>query len=97
MPPGSPHKGTALLSLMIQLQSHAAVYVGDDQTDEDVFQADRNLILGIRIGMSAESRAQWYLNRQGETLRLLQYLVRRLDGARNIRRGAPAIRTRRMP
>lgn len=92
MPPGSPHKGTALLGLMIQLQSHGAVYVGDDETDEDAFGVDRSMILGIRVGKNAASRASLYLNRQGETLRLLQYLVRHLDGDRNLNRHTPAIK-----
>ena len=37
IPPGTPHKGTALLELMRQLKCEAALYVGDDDTDEDVF------------------------------------------------------------
>ena len=37
MPPTASHKGTALLEYMRRLDCSTALYVGDDETDEDVF------------------------------------------------------------
>ncbi len=77
VPPGSPHKGTALLSLMVRLHCHRAVYVGDDQTDEDIFGIDSKMVLGIRVGRNTESKAAYYLQeRQADMVRLLKVLTR---------------------
>ncbi len=77
VPPGSPHKGTALLSLMAHLQCHRAVYVGDDQTDEDVFGLDPGMLLGIRVGRHTGSNAAYYVQeRQEDMVRLLKILAR---------------------
>ena len=50
IPPGSLHKGSAMLELMHQLQTSAALYVGDDDTDEDVFSLPDERIVTVRIG-----------------------------------------------
>jgi trehalose 6-phosphate phosphatase len=74
IPSGSFHKGSAMLELMHQLKSSAALYVGDDDTDEDVFSLPDERIVTVRIGRKAASAAQWYLARQSQIGRLLQYL-----------------------
>ena len=74
-PPGSLHKGSAMLELMHQLQSSAALYVGDDDTDEDVFSLPDERIVTVRVGKKAASAAQFYLERQSQVGRLLQYLA----------------------
>lgn len=79
IPPGSPNKGTALFALMTHLQSHGALYIGDDDTDEDVFGLDPGVILGVRVGKSSVSRAQFYLNRQESMSSLLRHLTGLLD------------------
>jgi trehalose-phosphatase len=38
VPASAPHKGAALLELMHQLNCTAALYIGDDDTDEDVMK-----------------------------------------------------------
>ena len=75
IPPGSLHKGSALLELMHQLQSSAALYVGDDDTDEDVFSLPDERIVAVRIGRKAASAAEFYLHRQSQMGSLLEYLV----------------------
>lgn len=75
IPPGSLHKGSAMLELMHQLQSSAALYVGDDDTDEDVFSLPDERIVTVRVGKKAASAAQFYLERQSQVGLLLQYLA----------------------
>ena len=76
IPPGSPHKGSALVSLMQRLRCAAALYVGDDDTDEDVFALQDERILSVRIGRKSLSAARYYLRRQSEIEALLEYLLR---------------------
>lgn len=75
IPSGNLHKGTAMLELMHQLQSTAALYVGDDDTDEDVFSLPDERIVSVRVGKKAATAAQWYLTRQSQIGQLLQYLT----------------------
>ena len=76
IPSGNLHKGSAMLELMHQLKSSGALYVGDDDTDEDVFSLPDERIVTVRIGKKAASAAQWYLARQSQIGLLLQYLTR---------------------
>ena len=76
IPSGSLHKGSAMLELMHQLRTPPALYVGDDDTDEDVFSLPDERIVTVRIGKKAASAAQLYLTRQSQIGRLLQYLIR---------------------
>lgn len=60
---------------MHQLQISAALYVGDDDTDEDVFSLPDERIVSVRVGKKAATAAQWYLTRQSQIGQLLQYLT----------------------
>ena len=53
--------------------------MGDDETDEDVFELADGLIMGVRVGRQAESRAQYYLKHQSEMEEVIRFLVRRID------------------
>ncbi len=75
IPSGNLHKGSAMLELMHQLGSSAALYVGDDDTDEDVFSLPDERIVSVRIGRKAASAAPWYLARQSQIGLLLKYLT----------------------
>jgi trehalose 6-phosphate phosphatase len=75
IPSGNLHKGTAMLELMHQLQTSAALYVGDDDTDEDVFALPDERIVSVRVGKKAATAAQWYLTRQSQIGQLLTYLI----------------------
>ena len=53
-----------------------AFYLGDDVTDEDVFEIDQpGRLLSVRIGESIGSAAKFFLRRQSEVDRLLSKLV----------------------
>jgi trehalose 6-phosphate phosphatase len=73
MPAGSPNKGDALKRLRRLALCSAALYVGDDETDEDAF-AVRGAV-SVRVGPKQRSRARWYLRRQSEIDRLLEELM----------------------
>ena len=74
--PDAPHKGLALERERSHFACDTAVYVGDDETDEDVFQIDRpGELLSIRVGRKRTSSAPYYIRNQVEIDRLLQTLV----------------------
>lgn len=75
IPSTSPHKGEALIALMKKTQSDSAIYVGDDQTDEDVFEMAHPKVLGIRIGKIRKTQASFYLKTQSEINRLLSHIL----------------------
>jgi trehalose 6-phosphate phosphatase len=79
LPPGSTRKGDAARSLMIHLRRAGLFFVGDDETDEDVFGLTEGLIMGVRVGQQAESRAQYYLKHQSEIEDVIRFLVHRID------------------
>jgi trehalose 6-phosphate phosphatase len=76
LPRGGPHKGDALQRARIALACKTAIYVGDDDTDEDAFtSADPDQLLAIRIGHSRSSRAPYYLKAQPDIDALLWQLL----------------------
>jgi trehalose 6-phosphate phosphatase len=65
-----------------------AIYVGDDETDEDVFHLDEpGQLLTIRVGGSPTTRAMFCLRSQGEIDQLLRCLVKMRPAARPLRSG----------
>lgn len=77
-PDNAPNKGTALAAFMQQANRHAAIYVGDDRTDEDAFRLELASFAAIRVGRREHSAAPYFLEAQADTDRLLELL---LDGA----------------
>jgi len=76
VPLGAPNKGDALRRLLGIERCQAALYVGDDVTDEDVFRLERSGgVLAIRVGRLRSSAASWYLRDQGEVDGLLATLA----------------------
>lgn len=75
IPPGTPHKGSALQALMDQLRSPAALYVGDDDTDEDVFALSDERIVSVRVGHKEGSAARYYLQQQPQIAWLFARLL----------------------
>jgi len=76
LPRDAPTKGTALVRACRLLVCESALYVGDDETDEDVFRAlGRERLLGIRVGPAKGSRAAYCIKHQGEIDGLLRQLV----------------------
>jgi trehalose 6-phosphate phosphatase len=75
MPHGGPDKGVALQQARRQFACDTAIYVGDDETDEDAFASDRPVrLLSIRIGFAGESKARFRLRGQTEIDALLRIL-----------------------
>lgn len=77
LPIGAPHKGIALLKERTRLGCDTAIYIGDDETDEDVFSLDQpGNLLSIRVGKKRTSSASFYLKNQREMDAFIQYLIR---------------------
>lgn len=77
LPAGTGNKGTALVALCRRLRCESALFVGDDDNDEDVFAlAPHRPVLGIRVGRSRNSKAEYFLPRQTAINQLLSRLVR---------------------
>lgn len=76
VPERAPNKGDALLELRRAEQADTALYVGDDVTDEDVFELDQpGRLLTVRVGESRSSAAAYFLRDQNEMDRLLGKLI----------------------
>ncbi len=81
-PERAAHKGAALEREMSRLRCERAVYVGDDQTDEDVFSLERQeRLLTIRVGRHQASRASYCVRDQRQVDALLSRLVALRTGA----------------
>jgi trehalose 6-phosphate phosphatase len=81
VPQDAAHKGNALERLMAITGARSAIYVGDDVTDEDVFRLRRQDLLSVRVEQAADSAAEFFLERPGDILALLQELTVRLQAA----------------
>ena len=80
IPEQAPHKGDALVAVRAHESVDTAIYVGDDATDEDVFELDQpGRLLAIRVGRSKRSSASYYLRDQREIDTLLRRLARLRD------------------
>jgi trehalose-phosphatase len=73
MPRTSWNKGKAVLWInrRLGIPSRSAIYVGDDATDEDAFEALRDGVT-IKVGASHETRARYSLSDPGEVQALLE-------------------------
>ena len=79
LPPGSTTKGEASRALTRHLQREGLFFIGDDETDEDVFGLEDGLLMGVRVGRQPHSRAGYYLTHQNEIEDVLYVLVHSLD------------------
>lgn len=66
VPEGAPDKGEAMREMMARFGVERSFYIGDDDTDEDVFRLRDPRIFGVRVGQRQESAARWYLRDQSE-------------------------------
>lgn len=77
IPKRAPNKGDALMELRAAEHADTALYIGDDVTDEDVFELDQpGRLLTIRVGEAATSAATYFVRDQSEVDRLLSKLIR---------------------
>lgn len=79
VPDNAVDKGSALEQLMRISGACAAIYAGDDVTDEDVFRLHRPDVLSVRIEASSDSAAELFLQRREEIVPLLDELIGRLS------------------
>jgi trehalose 6-phosphate phosphatase len=76
LPIGAPHKGIALERERDRLGRDTAIYIGDDETDEDVFGLNRpGRLLTVRVGRKRTSQASYYLSGQAAVDDLLAVLL----------------------
>ena len=76
VPARAPNKGSALLALREQEQADLAAYVGDDISDEDVFQLDQpGRLVTVRVGASRSSQATYFVRDQRAIDGLLSQLI----------------------
>ncbi|HOW89887.1 MAG TPA: trehalose-phosphatase, partial [Elusimicrobiales bacterium] len=68
-------KGHALTRLAGKLGGPLCVAVGDDVTDEDMFEAAAGRGIAIRVGRKSGSKAGYFLRGQPEVLRLLRFIA----------------------
>lgn len=78
LPAGAPDKGAAMEVLLAAAAARAALYVGDDVTDEAVFARALPGVLSVRVGMLRTSAAGLYLRDQREIDALLAHVAGRL-------------------
>jgi len=74
LPEDAPDKGDAFLQLMNLAGRSKGFFVGDDETDEDVFRAAGDEVFSVRVGHSNHSRARYYLKHQGEIAPMLKII-----------------------
>lgn len=76
LPAGTPNKGIALQQALRKMRCTKAIYVGDDDTDEDVFALPLGgRLLAISVGLNRNSLARYYIPRQRDIDRLLRKLI----------------------
>jgi trehalose 6-phosphate phosphatase len=77
LPLNAPHKGIALERERALLKCDTAIYVGDDETDEDVFALDQpGQLLTIRVGQRRSSAAAYFIENQRRIDDLLRILLK---------------------
>jgi trehalose 6-phosphate phosphatase len=76
LPHRGPDKGAALQRARRQFECDTAIYMGDDQTDEDAFTSDSpDRLLSIRVGEARGSKAGYRITAQPDVDTLLSLLV----------------------
>ncbi|MGH9256314.1 MAG: trehalose-phosphatase [Vicinamibacterales bacterium] len=76
LPNQGAHKGLALQQACRAFDCDTAIYIGDDDTDEDAFtSAGPEQLLSIRVGTKHPSKAQYRLKRQADVDDLLEMLI----------------------
>lgn len=77
LPENAPNKGDALLFLCASLGADSALFVGDDETDEDVFALTGNVpVFGVRVEPSERSAARYFIENQERIDEFLDLLIR---------------------
>ena len=76
LPAHGRDKGTALQDVRRALHCDCAIYVGDDDTDEDAFASDGpERLIAVRVGRAARSQAPYRLHHQSDVPDFLRMLI----------------------
>jgi trehalose 6-phosphate phosphatase len=77
VPAGATDKGSALDMARESLGCDGAIYIGDDDTDEDVFRLQPGWpLLAVRVGVRRGTHAKFHLRSQREIDELMEVMVR---------------------
>lgn len=89
LPGDAPHKGIALVRERERLGCDTAMYVGDDETDEDVFALDQpGRLLTVRVGPKRTSAAAYCISNQRAIDELLSSLLELRRESEHLRQAA---------
>lgn len=75
IPEDAPDKGDALLSLLEVSGCSNAFFIGDDETDEDIFRLEDRRIFAVSIGKGRTTAATYLMEHQHQIGKLLQRLL----------------------
>lgn len=75
LPAGAGDKGLAVERLIELAQAPRTLYVGDDVTDEDVFDLQRDDLMSVRVGAAADSAAKFFIPDKQTIVALLDQLL----------------------
>lgn len=82
LPPDAGDKGRAVQQLLTLSNRSGALYVGDDQTDEDVFKRRDAAIFSVRVGEAISTDADYQIQDHQAMEPLLDLLLTLLPGQR---------------
>lgn len=79
-PQSTVNKGTTALELLDQFGQEGVLplYIGDDQTDEDAFNALKKIGITIFVGLPSNSSAQYYVEDSSEVHQFLKIIKEEL-------------------
>ena len=75
LPEGAPDKGRALAALVRFERCDAALFIGDDLTDEAAFRIAEPSWVTIHVGTNDESAARFFIADQGDIERCLERIL----------------------
>jgi trehalose 6-phosphate phosphatase len=78
MPPGSRTKFDAVAALVHEHGFASVLYVGDDDTDEHVFDRAPPHWVTVRVELDRRSRARYFVHQQSSVAMILDFLLREL-------------------
>jgi trehalose 6-phosphate phosphatase len=79
-PHDAPDKADALLALARAEGASSAIFVGDDENDEVVFERAPTHWLTVRVGETPRSAARYYLGQQTDMLAFIETILHHLQG-----------------
>jgi trehalose 6-phosphate phosphatase len=77
---------------LLRSECRSAVYIGDDDNDEDVFRLGEESLLTIRVGKEEGSASLFYIHTQNEVDKVLSLCMTALQKAGKVRRDKKSLR-----